>query len=397
MERIGFLNRLAAATIITGLYLTTSAHAEDPIKIGVVLPLSGANAQFGQNSRWGVELALEQLRASEGEGGLSRQVELVFADVPTPGDAGAAVQRLIAQDHVVGLIGSFASSITLAASEVAERAEVPMITHSFADQITERGFSYIFQVSPKASTFGDAQLNYALEIAKGAGVEVKDIAIVFEDTAYGSAQAAGVRDAAHKAGIEILVDEAYPLGIADASRLVNLMRRSEADIIFPVSYLNDSLLIIRTMRQQGVTAPAVGGAAGYIIPDFKKGLGEFAEGVFSVSPANYDAVSDINEIYHERHGVFIAHEAIMYGAALQHMIKAIEAAGSAEPAEVRDAIATLKYCDGFAVGIPGGCTSFDEKGLTNTAKPIFVQWRGDELLTVYPAENATADPEWQSN
>jgi len=66
-------------------------------------------------------------------------------------------------------------------------------------------------------------------------------------------------------------DDAYPLGITDTTPLINKLRGSGAQAVFPVSYLNDSLLIIRTMRQQKLTIPAIGGAAGYVIPDFEKG------------------------------------------------------------------------------------------------------------------------------
>jgi branched-chain amino acid transport system substrate-binding protein len=386
---------IGATTIILSS-VSAPVLAQEPMRIGVVLPLSGPHAQFGVNSRNGIELALEMLREQQGEEGWAAGVELVFADVPAPGAASSAVQRLVSRERVSGVLGSFVSSITLAASEVAERAEVPMITHSFADEITERGFDYIFQVSPQASTFGAAQFNYALELAEEAGDTVSSIAILYEDTSYGSAQAVGIRDAAAEAGVEIAIDEAYPLGLSDAAPLVNLVRRSNVDMVSPISYLNDSLLIIRTMRQQGVDLPTIGGAAGYIIPDFHRGLGEFSEGVFSISPANYDSIPDIDARYRELHGDFIAHESIMYGAALQHMVKAAEAAGTTEPRALRDAIAELEYCDGFAAGIPGGCTAFDDTGLTTTAFPIFVQWRGGELVTVHPAEAALAPAIWGS-
>ncbi|GGB28932.1 branched chain amino acid ABC transporter substrate-binding protein [Allosediminivita pacifica] len=368
------------------------AMAQDTIKIGAIFPLSGPNAQFGNSSVNGMRLALERMQ--EETDGIADRVELVVTDVPAPGDAPAATQRLINNDGVVGLIGSFSSSITLAASEITERAQVPMISHSFADQITERGYEYIFQISSKGSAIGAAQLNHAVEIAEAEGVDVSSIAILYEDTSYGTAQAAGIRDAAAEAGIEVAVDQGYPLGISDVSPLINSVRRAEPDIVFPVSYLNDSLLIVRTMRQQGLSTPVVGGAAGYIIPAFKDGLGEFTENVFSVAPANYDYVPEINADYEEAHGTFMPHEALMYGAALQHMITAIEEADSTDPVEIRDAISALEYCDGFASGLPGECIAFDETGATTTGFPIFVQWRGDDIVTVYPPESAREEPIW---
>ncbi len=121
------------------------------------------------------------------------------------------------------------SAITLAASEVTERASIPMITHSFADQITSRGYRYIFQVAPKATTFGEKQFQYALDIAA-------------------------------KASVDVVIDDGYPRGITDVAPLVNKLHRSDTQEVFPVSCFNDGLLIIRTMRQQRINMPVIGGA-----------------------------------------------------------------------------------------------------------------------------------------
>ncbi|KCB23569.1 ABC transporter substrate-binding protein [Bordetella hinzii] len=382
--------RWLAVTLLGAALLGPAAASAETVNIGIVLPLSGPNAQFGINAKNGIEQALEDIKPSLG----SLDVKLVYADVPAPNAAAAAVQRLVSQNQVVGIVGSFVSSITLAASEVTERAGIPMITHSFADQITSRGYRYIFQVAPKATTFGEKQFQYALDIAAKAGTKLSKIAIFYEDTAYGTSQAEGIRKAAAKAGVEVVIDDGYPLGITDVAPLVNKLRRSEAQVVFPVSYFNDGLLIIRTMRQQRINMPVIGGAAGYIVPDFQKGLGEYAEDVFSIAPANYDAVPDIASRYKAKYGMFMAHESLMYGAALQHMVAAVQQAKSTDPDKIRNAVAALKKCDGFSAGIPGGCTAFDDKGLTSTAYPIFVQWRGADLVTVFPESAAKAPARW---
>jgi branched-chain amino acid transport system substrate-binding protein len=375
----------------------STAAAQETVKIGVVLPLSGPNAPFGTSSRIGVEMATELLNAAGGLKGLNgAKVELVFADVPTPTTAAAATQRLLSQDKVVGVIGSYASSISLAVSEITERAGIPMITHSFADQITSRGYKYIFKVSAPAGDYGRAQFDYAIALAKKAGQPVSKVAIFYEDTAYGTAQAKGLREAANKAGVSIVADEAYPLGITDVAPLINKLRSSGAEIVFPVSYFNDALQIIRAMRQQKIDIPVVGGAAGYIMPDFHKGLGEYTDGVFSISDANYDLAPELAALYKKKYGVFMTDATIMYGAALEHMAAAIDAAKSRDPDKIRDAIASLKRCNqGFASGIPGGCTAFNADGSASTTFPIFVEWHGEELVTVYPENAAKAAPRWR--
>ncbi len=385
------MKRIIVASTIALSVFATNASAE-PLKIGAILPLSGSNAQFGANARNGMDMALAEINAKRAD---SDKVEVIYADVPAPNAAASAVQRLVSQNKVSGMIGAFVSSVTLAASEATERLGIPMITHSFADQVTDRGYKYIFQVSPKASTFGEKQLGYALEMAKLSGEKLDKIAIFYEDTAYGTAQAEGIRKAAQKAGVKLVIDDAYPLGITDVSPLINKLRRSDAQLVFPISYFNDAILIIRAMKQQKIDLPIVGGAAGYIIPDFQKALGKDVNDVFSIAPANYDAIPELAAKYKAKYGTFMTHEAIMYGAALEHMVVAATKAKTTNPEKLRDAVAGLKYCEGFSKGIPGGCTAFDAKGLSSTAYPTFVQWHGTELVTVYPKSDATAPAHWR--
>jgi len=393
-RRAAGLMLAAGAAALT--FLAAPALAADDVVIGVIQPLSGPNAQFGIGSQRGTELAAEMINAAGGIKALGgARIKLVAADVPTPNTAAATTQRLISQNGVSAVVGAFVSSTTIAASEVTERAQIPLVTFAFADQITGRGYEYVFQVSPKGTVFGAAQFDYATAIAKAAGETIDKIAILYEDTAYGTAQAKGLREAAKKAGVEVVMDEAYPLGITDVSPLVNKLKASGAQMAFPVSYLNDSLLIIRALRQQGIDLPVIGGAAGYIIPDFKKGLGDYAEGVLSVAAASGDLIPDLAAKYKAKYGTFITHEALIHAAAVDAVAKAMEKAKSADPQKVREALATLDYCGDLAAAVPGGCIKFDQTGLNTSSFPVMVQWRGDVPVTVYPPEAAKQKPLWR--
>lgn len=394
-SRRGLLTGAVGIALGLGM-MVPAADAADDVLIGVVQPLSGPNAQFGIGSLRGIELAAEVINNNGGIKALDgAKIKLVTADVPSPNVSASSTQRLISQNGVSAVVGAFASSITLGASEVTERAGIPLVTFAFADQITARGYQYMFQVSPKGTVFGRAQFDYATDIATMAGEKIEKIAIMYEDTAYGTAQAKGLRAAAAAAGVEVVMDEAYPLGITDVSPLVNKLRASGAQLAFPVSYLNDGLQIIRSMRQQQIDIPVIGGAAGYIIADFKKGLGEYAEGVLSVAAASGDLIPDIAEMYKEKYGTFITHEALIHAAILDVVAQAMEQAGSSDPDKIREALADIHYCDGFARGVPGGCIDFDENGLNTLAFPIMVQWRGDEPVTVYPPKAAKQAPIWR--
>jgi branched-chain amino acid transport system substrate-binding protein len=302
---------IGATSALAALPRFARAQAQ-PIKVGVVLPLSGANMPFGVNSRNGIELVADQINASGRIKALGRtQIDLVVADATSaPTVAAGAAERLIAQDGCVALIGAFASALTIAVSEVTERHGIPLLTMSFSDQITGRGFKNVFQVVSKGSAIGKAQFDYAIQIAAAAGDKIERAAIMYEDTAYGTSQAAGLRGAAKAANVQLVMDDAYSLGITDVAPMIDKLRNSSAQVVFPVSYLGDSLLIIRTMRQRSIDLPVIGGAAGYVIPEFVKGLAEFSDNVFSISPVNHDLAPEFTDGFRKRYGYFMVHEAI---------------------------------------------------------------------------------------
>ena len=391
---LGGLLGMAATPLIARV---ARAAGPSAVNVGVIVPLSGANAQFGINSRRGIELVADEINAAGGIAGLGgAKVNLIVADsTSTPTTAATVAQRFITQHDVSAILGAFASSLTIAIAETTERREVPLFTMSFADQLTERGFKYVFQIVSKGSTLGRAQFDYTVAIAKSAGEKLEKVAIMYEDTAYGTSQAKGLREAAGKAGVAVVMDEAYPLGITDASPLINKLRASGAQVAFPVSYLNDSLLIIRAMRQQNLTTPAVGGAAGYVIPDFVKGLGEYAEGVLSISPSNYDLAPQYTERFRKRFGYFMVHEALEHAVCMSVLAQAMDKAKSKKPADVRKVLLDTTFKDGWAQAMTGGAVKFDQTGHNTLAQPVMVQWKGTELVTVWPEALAKGKPSWR--
>ncbi|MFC6486501.1 ABC transporter substrate-binding protein [Nitratireductor sp. GCM10026969] len=386
---------IAAAALATP-YISRLAWAQDSVNVGVVVPLSGANAQFGVNSRNGIEMVAEQINTNGGIKALDgAKINLIVADsTSTPTTAATVGQRMITQHNVVAILGAYASSLTLALSEVTERRRIPLMTMSFSDQITGRGFRYVFQAINKASTLGAAQLEGTAQIAGGAGQELQSIAIMYEDTAYGTSQAAGLRDTAAKLGIEVVMDEAYPLGITDVTPLINQLRATDAQAVFPCSYLNDGLQIIRSMRQQNITLPVIGGAGGYVIPDFKEALGEFADGVMSIAPGNYDQAPELTDVFRERYGYFMVHEALEHAVCLDVLAKALEIAGEADPEAVREALSNTRFEGGWCAAMPNDAVDFDETGLNTLARPLMVQWRGEDLVTVWPEDLARGEAVW---
>ena len=388
-----------ATALVAAPFVIRSGFAQRrTIDIGVIEPLSGANAQFGVISRDGMEFVADEISAAGGIKALGgAQINLIVADATSnPTKAAIAAQSLITQNDLTAVIGAFASSLTLAVSEVTARADIPMLTASFADEITGRGLESVFKLVATATVIGRAQINYTLAIAEAAGSKINKIAIMYEDTAYGTAQSRGLRKAARDSNIEVVMDEAYPFGITDATPLVSKLRDSGAQAVFPVSYFNDSLFIIRTMRQQRILIPVIAGAAGYVIPDFEKALGEFAEGVFSINTSNYDLAPALADPFRKRFGYFMEHNAIDHAVALDVLVQAIERAKSARPQAVTEALHGARFEGGWTKATPGGVVQFDQTGLNTLSVPIMVQWHNKELVTVWPKTIAKASPVWHA-
>src|SRR6516162_6350251 len=165
------------------------ARAQNPkeVKIALVVPLSGTWARQGQLEQMGAELAIDDVNKAGGIKSLGgAKMKLVLYDTgDTAEKAKNAAQRLVAQEpDVVGGIGCWLSSFTLAVTEVTERAELPWLTLSYSDLITGRGYKYIFQSSPTADAQATALLPRIVDLAnKATGARPTKVAFVGDNSA----------------------------------------------------------------------------------------------------------------------------------------------------------------------------------------------------------------------
>lgn len=361
------------------------------VNIAALFPLSGELARPGQTCLNAAQLAVEEINAAGGVKSLGgAKINLISTDLRSDDKVTRTeTERILTTNKITAATGAYASALSLVASEVTERQKVPIITGSITNPLVERGFKYIFQISPRASQFGEAQVKLAGEITG----EQKKIAVVFENTAYGTSTSKGIQDNAQQAGFEIVLFEPYDKGFTDAGPLVNKIKASGAQALFPVSYLNDMVLIVRTMKQQNVKVPIVAGGAGPLLPDFVKTFGDDANGVLSIAAWNKDINEDalaVNKRYEAKYGEFIQEHAGETFAMLYVLLDALERAASADPEAVRDALTKTNLTKGYGAMMPGGKVTFDEKGWNPNVFPVGVQWQKGDLVTVYPKEIAKA-------
>src|SRR5262252_8192393 len=377
-----------AATAITGFGIRSSAAA-DTINIGGLYPVTGSFAQIGQGCVNAAKLAAQMVNDAGGIKSLGgAKLNLIVSDVQSdPTVTRTETDRLISSYRPAAIHGAFASALTLIASEVAERAKVPMLTGSSSDQLNNNR-RYTFTPFSRASQFALAQLQMSKLVS-----DTPKVAVIFENTAFGTSTSNGLREQAPGQGVEIVMFEPYSAGLSDASPLINKVKASGANMLFPVSYLNDLILIIRAIKQVDLKIAINGGSGGFVIPDFYKNVGADAEGLLGVAHWNHDCNADaqkVNDAYRKLHGEFLFEYAGGLVAQTFMIADALERAASPDPQKVREAPATLEVSSGYAAMAPGGKVKFGPDGKNVYGHPVGVQWQHGDLATVFPKDEARA-------
>jgi branched-chain amino acid transport system substrate-binding protein len=285
---------------------------------------------------------------------------------------------------------------------VIEKSKIPLITSSISDKITQQGYKYVFEICPKGSQFGATQVKFLTYLKKKYDIPIHKLGFVYENTAYGTSTAGGLKETATKEGYTIALFEAYDAKFTDASPLVTKIKASGVDVIFPVSYTTDAELIISTMQAMRVNPLVIGGGAGFIWPDIYKSLGDRINGVFSVGSWSWDSKNIMSdrqrksavERYKKRFGTFMPEQAGEHYAMVWTLKEAIERARSADPQRIRDALASIEIVRGPAGFMQPGKIKFDQTGWNSYVHPTMIQWQRGEPRTVYPEEDATNDVIW---
>ncbi|MEX0759428.1 MAG: ABC transporter substrate-binding protein, partial [Tistlia sp.] len=267
------------------------AAAQDEVPVGILLPLSGSVAPIGINNRRGHELAVEEINADGGIKALGG-AKLVLIDGDTQGNPNVGISEVekLARRDVVAIMGAYQSGVTFPTTQMAERLGVPYIDPvAIADSITEgRGFKYTFKIAPKASWYARDQVRFLVETSEAAGEPAKSVVLMHEDTLFGTSTAEGQVAAAKEFGLEVLDSISYPKDTADITSTIARVKDLDPDAVLLVSYINDAVLITKTMKELDVNIPIIGTSAGHIDPAYIDNLGKDADLTFTVGEWNAD-------------------------------------------------------------------------------------------------------------
>jgi branched-chain amino acid transport system substrate-binding protein len=405
------LGLLCAASI--SVVLAGNASAQDKtVKIGGIFPLSGNAASAGVHAKAALETAMDvinnahpelgnfPLAKNAGLAGLGgAKVEVVFADNQgSPATGQNQALRLITEEKVVALIGAYQSGVTLTASAIAEKYGIPFLTpESVAANLTERGFKWFFRTTPVASDFAKLYYDF-LKDMKAAGAKTDNVALVHDNTEYGTSVASVITELFKANGQTIALDIAYAVNATDVQGQVLQLKEKKPDVVIMISYTSDAILYAKTMQALDYKpSMMIADDAGYSDPSFLKSVGKISVGVFnrsswSVGPPG-SATAIIAEMYKKKSGDEMDDTAAREMQGFFVLCDAIDRAGSTDPAKIQAALkATDLKPDQLMIGYRG--VKFDDKGQNTLASGVIIQLQdGENYVGVWPKTANTKAPE----
>lgn len=388
---------LLLTSIAGSIGAMNDAAAQAKIKIGVVLPLSGQFALGGQNVKRGYDLGVEDVNKSGGIKALGgAQIELVYADNQGKQDVAIGeTERLIQQEKVSALFGSWHSPTTVAGTQAAERYKTPWIVEvASADVILERGFKYVTRVNVKASWYGAAPVDFLNHVKNDLKQNVTRVAIMYTDDDWGRASVGkGTKEALLKHGYQIVEEIAYPSSTQDVTTYINKIKAARPDAFIVTSFPNDSVLVGRAMEQLSVKIPVViGVTAGFALPSFVSNLGPVADKWFIVAGWNPDipGAKGLADKYKAKFNVDMNEHATLAYQVVLVLKEALENAKSTDPEKINEALRKLKLLPGPSMVMPYATIEFDEAGQNPSARELMLQVQNGKVVTIWPDKYATS-------
>jgi branched-chain amino acid transport system substrate-binding protein len=306
--------------------------------------------------------------------------------------------RLITQDKVVAMLGAYHSSVALVATAVAERQGIPFhVGDSVALNITGRGFKWIFRTGPIASDFANAYTQFLNDLKK-AGRKIDKIAIVNENTDYGTSVAGSINEAAKRAGINVAAQIPYNANSTDVSGQVLQLKQLQPDAVIFISYTADTILYFKTLKNLDYLPPIIiGDDAGFSDPAFIPNVGDLAQGAINRSAWDVGKSGSntykINELFKAKYGRDLDDTSARWMQGFLVLADAINRAGSTEPAKIQAALReTDLKPEQLMIGYRG--VKFDETGQNTLSATYLIQLQGKAYKSVWPEDRATAKLEW---
>ena len=382
---------LWSEVIIIGITLSflcvRGISAAESLKVGVVLPLTGEKAAFGEIEKNSFLMALDEINKAGGVRGT--EIRLLFEDdTGKPDVAQAAAEKLISKDRVLMLGGGYGSSETYAIARIAQQKKIPfLINTGSSDKITEQGWNYVFRLNPPVSEYSVAAESFLKEIVKP-----KTVAILFENTLFGTSGSIEFERSCKRMGIGVVLKEGYEHGAKDFKTLLLKVKNAKPDLVYMISYVLDASILMQQVMELDMNPKLfMGGGAGFTLPEFYQNAGRAAEGVFSVDlwvpHLPYPGAADYDKNYKDRYGKETEYHGAEAYAAMVVIADVLKRAKSLSPGDIRQALTATDMMTAFG---RVRFLSYGKKMNQNKLPTYLVQWIEGKLECVWPKDLATA-------
>ncbi len=362
------------------------------VKLGILQPVTGALSYSGQQGKLGAQLAVDELNAAGGIKGLGK-IDVVFGDAQSTPEGGTAEVEKMNGAGVAAIVGGYASSICLAASQAAARYDLPyLVDVGVADNIVTRGLKNTFRFGPGFGVIAKTAIENLVTLNDQAGKPAKTVMIVNEDSLFGSGLAKLLNEQLPQKGFQVLETIPHPTPTRDFNNVVLKIKSQNPDLVIPANYYNEYVLLARTMQQQKVRPKGIYSVLGGAASSYKF-VKEFPEAAQYIMDCNHwfdprkpKALALKKKV--EDAGQFFTYEVYLNYCSVLLAADALARAGSVDHAKVTAALESSTFSDHI---MPYGPTKF-VNGQNQGAAPVNTQVLSNDIQVIFPAAFATAKP-----
>ncbi|MDD2388317.1 MAG: ABC transporter substrate-binding protein [Desulfobacterales bacterium] len=368
------------------VFLAGNCIAANGVKVGVVLPLTGDQAKFGEVEKLSFEMAVEEINAAGGINGTPLEL-LIEDDTGRPEVGRSVVEKLISKDKVVMLGGGYSSSVTYAVAGVCQQNRIPFLVNTgSADKITTSGWDYIFRLNPPVSEYAGAIETLLTQVVKP-----KTVAILYENSLFGTSGATSFAKTCESLGYKVVLKEGYEHGGIDFKPVLIQVKRENPDILYMVSYIMDASLLMKQAKELKLTPKMfIGGAAGFTLPEFYQNAGIASEKVISATLWHqvlpYPGAMDYFNKFVTRYNKPTEYHGAEAYAACYVIADALKRAKSFNTQDVKQA---LSETDMMTIFGAVKFVSYGKMKNQNKLPTYVVQWIDGKLEMVWPSDLST--------
>jgi branched-chain amino acid transport system substrate-binding protein len=381
----------AAATAAFGFPAVLRAQTS-ALKVGVILPLTGVLSFPGVATRRGTELAIKMF-AEQGV-----KLDVSFADTESKPENGRVAAEKLIRDGASIIVGAWDSAETISAAQACEAAKIPLVVNiGSARQITEQGFTQLFRNFPPSDDIVANGVMRFKELPRGNGFDPKTAVLLHVNDTFGEATSGAVKGVWDKAGVGIQIVEtiSYDLRARDLSVEVAKAKATGADLVAPITRVNDAIMIVREMIKQDYNPMAIYGPSspGPYEKAFTDALGKYSDD-YLVSVPWYDPSQPMAKRVLERWAKEFPDLRFELNSGfgwegIQIVADAFQRAKSTKPADLHAALKQTKITDHVMYGGP---IAFDAKGQNVNIGIPLLQVQNQQPVVIGPEAVAQAKP-----